>query len=87
VTPPPLLLVTLLVAGVLALLPVSRLRAAGWSPAVAGLYWLALVGLALLLVETRLGLRIVLPLVLVGYLAPIVVVRVRRRFGTLVRRR
>jgi hypothetical protein len=87
VTPSPLLLATVFVAGVLALLPAARLRAAGWSGSAAGAYWLALVGLAVVLVVERAGFRLLLPLLLVGYLAPIVVVRLRRRFGTIVRRR
>jgi hypothetical protein len=89
VLPPPLLRATLLAAGVVALLPVARLQAAGWGPTGLALYWLALVGLALALVTLRGGLRILLPLLVVGYVAPIVIVRLRRRGrrGTTVRLR
>jgi hypothetical protein len=88
VTPPPILLGTFLVAGVLALVPVNRLRAAGWPPAFLAGYWLSLVALGLLLVVARVGFRIVLPLLIVGYLAPIIVLRLRRRrsSGSLSRR-
>jgi pilus assembly protein TadC len=75
----PLVLATFLAAGVLALLPVSRLRAAGWPSSFLAAYWASLVALGLLLVVARAGFRIVLPLLVVGYVAPIIVVRVRRR--------
>ncbi len=75
----PLVLATFLVAGILALLPVARLRAAGWSPPFLAIYWVALVALALLAVTVRAGFRIVLPLIVIGYVAPIVIVRLRRR--------
>jgi hypothetical protein len=87
VTPWPILLAAILVAGVLALLPVARLRAAGWPPVLLGAYWTGLVLLGLLLVVARAGTRIVVPLLLLGYLAPIIVPRLRRRTGTIVRRR
>jgi hypothetical protein len=79
VTPSPILLVALLVAGLLALVPVARLRADGWSPPVLAAYWLVLVGLGVALVVVRVGFRILLPLLIVGYVAPIVIVRIRRR--------
>jgi hypothetical protein len=82
VTPPPVLLAALLVVGVLALVPVSRLRTAGWPPLFLGGYWLSLVALGLLVVVARAGFRILLPLLLVGYLAPIIVLRLRRRRST-----
>ena len=75
----PLTIAAFLVAGMLALLPVSRLRAAGLSPTVLAAYWVALVALGLLAVVARAGFRIVLPLLVIGYVAPIVIVRVRRR--------
>jgi hypothetical protein len=75
----PLLIGTFLVAGALALLPVARLRAAGWPTSFLAAYWVALVALGLLLVVARAGFRILVPLLVVGYVAPIVIVRVRRR--------
>lgn len=78
-TPSPILLAAILAAGLLALLPVSRLRAAGWPTSFVASYWVALVALGLLLVVARAGFRIVLPLLVVGYLAPIIVLRLRRR--------
>ncbi len=81
-TPPPLLLAAFLAAGALALVPVARLRAAGWPGSFVAGYWAMLVALALLLVVARVGFRIVLPLLIVCYVAPIVVLRLRRRRGT-----
>ncbi|HEY3524325.1 MAG TPA: hypothetical protein VGK63_11545 [Candidatus Limnocylindrales bacterium] len=75
----PLVIAAFLVAGTLALLPIARLRAAGWPPAFLAAYWIALVALGLLAVVARAGFRIVLPLLVVGYLAPIIIVRLRRR--------
>jgi hypothetical protein len=87
VTPSPILLAALLVAGLLALLPVARLRAAGWPTSFVAAYWLGLVALALLLVVARAGIRVLVPLLIVGYLAPIVVLRLKGRIGTIIDRR
>ena len=87
-TPSPVLIVTILGAGLLALVPVARLRAAGWPTPFLGAYWLALVGLALGLAVSRVGLRIVVPLLIVLYVAPILVVRLRgARRGSVITRR
>jgi peptidoglycan/LPS O-acetylase OafA/YrhL len=74
---PPTLLAAFLVGGLLALVPVSRLRAADWPPSLLAAYWIGLVALSLA-AATGVGLRVALPILLVGYVAPIVVVRVRR---------
>jgi hypothetical protein len=87
VTPSPILLAALLVAGLLALLPVARLRAAGWPTSFVAAYWVGLVALALLLVVARAGIRVLVPLLIVGYLAPIVVLRLKGRIGTIIDRR
>jgi len=71
VLPPPLLLATLLAAGLVALLPVARLQAAGWGPTGLALYWLALVGLALALVAVS----VVALLSKSGFVAPLAAVR------------
>ncbi len=84
--PSPVLLALLLGAGLVALVPALRLRDAGWPPSLVAVYWLALVALAVLVVETGIGARVVLPVLLVAFVAPIVVLRIRKRSrGTIVR--
>ena len=69
----PALILVFLLAGLLALLPVWRLRAAGWPPAWLFASWLAY-GVLILVVMRFAGVtRFVLPILVVGYIAPFVV--------------
>jgi hypothetical protein len=68
---PPALLLTLLMAGLLALLPVWRLRVAGWPSRWLAVAWLAYV--LLIFAAVRLpALRLVIPILVLAFLAPFV---------------
>lgn len=68
----------LALAGLIALLvliPTRRLQIAGWSPRGLAAYYLAIVGLALLVAGVRGPVRFLVPILLIAYLAPFVTAR------------
>jgi hypothetical protein len=69
---PPWLLALALGLGLLVLIPARRLRAAGLSSGSVGLYALTLWGLAMVVAIRPGATRIVIPLLLLAYLAPII---------------
>jgi hypothetical protein len=56
----------------LALIPTRRLSLAGWRPAWLAAYLLVLMALALLAIELRAGIRVLVPILLVLYVAPFI---------------
>jgi hypothetical protein len=60
------------VAFALALIPTRRLSLAGWRPTWLAAYFVALLALAVLAVELRAGLRVLVPILIVLYVAPFV---------------
>lgn len=83
---PPWLLALGLVLGLLVLLPARRLQLAGLAPRTIGLFALTLWALAMLVALSPGGARVLIPILLVAYLAPFVaapdrVGRVLRRGG------
>jgi hypothetical protein len=83
---PPWLLALGLVLGLLVLLPARRLQLAGLAPRTIGLFALTLWALAMVVAISPGGARILVPIVLVAYLAPFVaapdrVGRILRRGG------
>ncbi len=68
----PALLLILLVAGLLALLPVWRLRVAGWSPGALFAAWLFYAIGILLAVRFAPAVRFLLPILVLAYVAPFV---------------
>jgi hypothetical protein len=60
------------VAFALALIPTRRLSLAGWRPAWLAAYLVVLMALALLAIELRAGIRVVVPILLVLYVAPFI---------------
>ena len=84
---PPWLLALGLVLGLLVLLPARRLQLAGLAPRTIGLLALTLWALAMLVAISPDGARILIPILLVAYLAPFVaaperVGRILRRGGS-----
>lgn len=81
--PAPWLLALALVSGLLVLIPARRLQLAGMSPRVIALYALALWIVAMILAVRPTGTRILVPVLLIGYIAPFVAApdRVRRAIG------
>ncbi len=75
VVPGPALLALSIVLALVMILPVRRLGLAGWQPRAMGGYWLGLVLLGLLAAETASLARILVPILVVGILAPYVVGR------------
>jgi hypothetical protein len=69
---PPWLLALGLVLGLIVLVPAGRLRAAGLSGASIGLYAATLWGLAMVVAIRPGATRILIPVLLVAYLAPFV---------------
>jgi hypothetical protein len=69
---PPWLLALGLVLGLLVLLPARRLQLAGLAPRTIGLFALTLWALAMLVAVSPGGARILVPILLVAYLAPFV---------------
>jgi hypothetical protein len=69
---PPWLLALALGLGLLVLIPARRLRAAGLSSGSVGLYALTLWGLAMFVAIRPGATRIVIPLLLLAYLAPFI---------------
>ena len=83
---PPWLLALGLVVGLLVLLPARRLQLAGLAPRTIGLLALTLWALAMLVALSPGGARVLIPILLVAYLAPFVaapdrIARVLRRGG------
>lgn len=70
--PAPWLIALALVVGLLVLIPARRLRIAGFSSRTIGLYALGVWGLAMLVAIRPVGGRVVVPILLVAYLAPFV---------------
>ena len=56
----------------LALIPTRRLSLAGWRPAWLAAYLVVLVSLALIAIEMRAGIRVLVPIILVLYVAPFI---------------
>jgi hypothetical protein len=83
VIPTPWLLAVALVIALLVLIPARRLQLAGMSARTIGLYTLALWIIAMVLVVRPVAARILVPFLLVAYLAPFVAApeRVRRVLG------
>jgi len=71
----PALLALALILVVLLLAPTERLRRAGWPPRALGGYLVAMVLLGLLSSELVAADRLLVPILVVGYLAPFVVAR------------
>ena len=69
---PPWLLALGLVVGLLVLVPVRRLRAAGLSSGSVGMYAVAIWALAMLVANVPGTTRLLIPLLLLGYLAPFI---------------
>ena len=69
---PPWLLALALVVGLLVLIPARRLQLAGVAPRVIGFYALGLWVLAMALAIRPAGARILVPFLIVSYLAPFV---------------
>jgi hypothetical protein len=81
---PPWLLALGLVLGLLVLLPARRLQLAGLAPRTVGLFALTLWALAMLVAVSPGGARILVPILLVAYLAPFVAAP--DRMGRILRR-
>jgi hypothetical protein len=81
--PTPWLIAVALVVGLLVLIPARRLQLAGMSARTIGLYALLVWALAMVLVIRPAGARILVPFLLVAYLAPFVAApdSVRRVLG------
>ncbi len=81
--PAPWLLALALVVALLALIPARRLQLAGVSSRAIGLYALVLWVLGMTLAVRPAGARVLIPFLLVAYIAPFVAApdRVRRVFG------
>jgi len=60
------------VAFAFALIPTRRLSLAGWRPAWLAAYLVALLALAVLALELRAGLRVLVPILIVLYVAPFI---------------
>jgi hypothetical protein len=73
--PSPALLALALVLFVILLGPTDRLRRAGWPPRALGAYLVAMLLLGLLVAELPGPARYVVPVLVVGYLAPFVTAR------------
>lgn len=71
-TVPPWLIAVALVAGLLALLPARRLQLSGYSGRVVGLYVLGMWLAAMTLAVQPAAARILVPFLLVAYIAPFV---------------
>lgn len=81
---PPWLLALGLVLGLLVLLPARRLQLAGLAPRTIGLLALTLWALAMLVAISPGGARVLIPILLVAYLAPFVAAP--ERVGRILRR-
>jgi hypothetical protein len=74
--PSPVLLAIALVLFVLLLAPTVRLQRAGWSPRALGGYLLGMFALSLLVAELPGPTRYLIPIIILGFLAPFVAARV-----------
>jgi hypothetical protein len=74
----PALLAIGLVLFVLLLVPTSRLQRAGWSPRALGGYLVGMFALSLLVTELPGPTRLLVPIIVLGYLAPFIAVRLGR---------
>lgn len=81
---PPWLLALGLVLGLLVLIPARRLQLAGLAPRTIGLFALTLWALAMLVAVSPGGARVLIPILLVAYLAPFVAAP--ERVGRILRR-
>jgi hypothetical protein len=72
VTPAPWLLALALVLGLLVLIPARRLQLSGLSGRAIGLYVMVLWLLAMVIAIRPMGLRVLVPIVLIAYLAPFI---------------
>jgi hypothetical protein len=79
----PLLFAILLVAALVALIPVWRLRVAGWRPRWLFAAWLVYAGGIFLLIRIPGPMRFLLPILVLAYIAPFVAgpERLSRLFG------
>lgn len=68
----PALLLVILVAALIALIPVWRLRVAGWPPRWLFLAWAAYALSIFLAVRAPLAMRVLVPILVVAYVAPFV---------------
>ena len=68
----PLLLVIVLVAALVALIPVWRLRIAGWPPRWLVLAWVLYAASIFLAVRAPLATRFLLPILVLAYVAPFI---------------
>jgi hypothetical protein len=73
--PSPVLLALALVLVVLFLAPTDRLRRAGWPPRALGAYLISMLILGLLVAELPGPARFLVPILILGYLAPFVTAR------------
>ena len=73
--PPPAFLALAGLIALLVLIPTRRLQIAGWTTRALGAYYLAVVGLALLVAGIRGPARFFVPILLIAYLAPFVTAR------------
>jgi hypothetical protein len=73
--PSPGLIALLLILFLVLLAPTDRLRRAGWSPRALGLYLLAMLLIGLLVVELPGPARWLVPILVLGYIAPFVTAR------------
>lgn len=73
--PSPVLLALTLVLFVLLLAPTDRLRRAGWPPRALGAYLIAMLLLGLLVAELPGPTRFLVPILIVGFVAPFVTAR------------
>lgn len=71
----PALLAIALVLFVLLLAPTGRLQRAGWSPRALGAYLIGMLALGLLVAELPGPTRFLVPIIVLGYLAPFVAIR------------
>jgi hypothetical protein len=74
--PSPALLAIALVLFVVLLAPTRRLEQAGWPPRALGGYLIAMLALGLLVAEAPGTTRFLVPIIVLGYLAPFVALRV-----------
>ena len=68
----PAFLLTVILASLLAMLPVRRLHEAGWSSGALLTSWLVYLSLVILGLELGAGSRVILPVVVVAFVAPFV---------------
>lgn len=82
--PPPALLAVGLALGLVVLLPARRLRLAGLSAQIIGLYTIFVWALAFVLVVRPVGARFLVPILVVAFVAPFIAAP--ERISTIIRR-